>query len=302
MSVLLLWLVFRNVSIPEIISELGRVPLAILFIYLAVNILVMGLMSIRWQMLAMGRFNKKAVWHFFIATMIGNFYGLFLPSTVGGDVVKWAHLSHLEITKKKLIFSVLVDRMMGMTGMFLLATLAVLAAQEYLGLALPPMVGYASLAFLAVLLVFFLVLAFPQILLIGNSMPFLNKIMPKNMLGQLAGYFKGNRRLLIAMLGLSLINHIIIFTMTGIVGQAVGMNVSLLYFLVFIPLISMVVLLPISFSGFGAGELAFVYFFSLVGVPAETVLVLTSLMVVFKILLALLGWLAGLVWGLKPKE
>lgn len=301
-SALLLWLVFRNVSLVEVYTQLKAISPLVLILYVVANMVIFYVLAVRWQMLAFGKYDKVAAWHFFMATLIGNFYGLFLPSTIGGDLVKWAHLSHLELSKKKLFFSVFLDRVIGMIGMLMLGAAAIFIAQYSFGVILPPIFTFISIGFLAGVTSFILLILFPVGFNLLSKVPLLGKKLPIDLIFQLQDYFLRQKKLLLGLLPLALLTHIAVFSLTGVVGQAVGFNISLIYFLVFIPLISLVLLLPVSFSGFGAGELAYIYFFALAGVRSETVLVLTSLMVVTRIMLALLGWLTGVIYSLTVKK
>ena len=70
---------------------------------------------------------------------------------------------------------------------------------------------------------------------------------------------------------------------------ALGIDIALPHFLVFVPIILFVQLLPISVAGLGTREAAFVYFFGSVGVGAESAFALSLLFFAGTILSAVPG-------------
>ena len=55
---------------------------------------------------------------------IGYLFNLVIPGAVGGDVVKAAYLSRMQIKKTQAIASMVLDRIVGLLGLFLLAATA----------------------------------------------------------------------------------------------------------------------------------------------------------------------------------
>ncbi len=61
----------------------------------------------------------------------------------------------------------------------------------------------------------------------------------------------------------------------GILGHSVGINASWTEYLIFVPIVWILIMLPISVSGVGLREGAFVYLFMLIGVEKELALLLS---------------------------
>ena len=93
-------------------------------------------------------------------TMVGSFFDLVMPSNSGGDIVKAAavvrHVGQGRRTRG--VMSVAFDRILGLIGLFLLSSIAVVAGQKYVRtipgnsnlLVLLPLVTVGSLAFFRV--------------------------------------------------------------------------------------------------------------------------------------------------------
>jgi uncharacterized membrane protein YbhN (UPF0104 family) len=60
-------------------------------------------------------------------SFVGAFFNLVIPGAVGGDLVKAAYLARMNLPKTQAITTLLVDRIVGLLGLFLLASIAALA-------------------------------------------------------------------------------------------------------------------------------------------------------------------------------
>ena len=55
---------------------------------------------------------------------IGNVFNLVIPGAVGGDLIKAAYLVRMQIKKTQAIASMVIDRILGLLGLFILAAVA----------------------------------------------------------------------------------------------------------------------------------------------------------------------------------
>ncbi|MBI4200852.1 MAG: flippase-like domain-containing protein, partial [Chloroflexi bacterium] len=94
----------------------------------------------------------------------------------------------------------------------------------------------------------------------------------------------------------SIVFHLMVVLINYFIFLALGLNVPFVYCLLFIPIISAIQLLPISISGFGVREGAYVYFFG--GVGLSSVEAIASSLV-FWALVALVSLAGGLTFSLR---
>ena len=78
---------------------------------------VLALTSYRWSRFFQTTDEKIRYISFLESNYIGSFYNLILPTSNGGDFIKWTHLKQLNISKTKLFLSVFADRFIGMTAL-----------------------------------------------------------------------------------------------------------------------------------------------------------------------------------------
>ena len=60
----------------------------------------------------------------FLLGFIGNVFNLVIPGAVGGDLIKAAYLVRMHVKKTQAIASMVIDRILGLLGLFILAGIA----------------------------------------------------------------------------------------------------------------------------------------------------------------------------------
>lgn len=126
LSILLLIYLFYSVGWQELISSVkllsgGRIILVILLILLS-RVATFA----RWHVLLQIE-SIKVNWKDSLRlTFAGLFAANFLPTTIGGDVVRLAGAMRLKVSGSLAAASLIVDRLIGMTGMALIAPLGLI--------------------------------------------------------------------------------------------------------------------------------------------------------------------------------
>jgi uncharacterized membrane protein YbhN (UPF0104 family) len=108
------------------IREVFSRPLDLRLLAIAQAIFLIGVVStfVRWYLLVRvidPRFTLRAA---VLLGFIGNVFNLVIPGAVGGDLIKAAYLARMHIKKTQAIASMVIDRVIGLLGLFMLATIA----------------------------------------------------------------------------------------------------------------------------------------------------------------------------------
>ena len=82
-------------------------------------------------------------------SFVGAFFNLVIPGAVGGDLVKAAYLSRMNLPRTQAITTLLVDRIVGLLGLFFLASVTALAGWSELSPAIQRLGIFAMLMALA---------------------------------------------------------------------------------------------------------------------------------------------------------
>lgn len=230
----------------------------------------------------------------FISSIRAHFVGLWfnqvLPTGLGGDVVKIAILKHkigLGIATRAAI----IDRVSGlMILMFLLFVQFPLYTIYFqnpnwaIGLALLSSVSFVGVLFLA---------WFANRLNGRFQLPFAIR----HLVALFADiWFFRRGRLLWEQFWTSLIVHLNGVVSFGLIGLSLGIDVDPVLFLLVVPLVFLVALMPLSLAGWGIREAGAVWLFSIVGVSAEGAL---GMSVGFGMLLLISGVPGLIVWMVK---
>ena len=217
---------------------------------------------------------------------VGAFYNLFLPTGVGGDAVKMYELSREDGETASAISSVLVDRFLGLFVLLAMALLALVASSE---LVRPDVRILIVAAFLGCLIGVALLFQRRWIEAWGRRLR----------LDRLLGRFKvlrdiytsfhvyGGVALLRATLA-SIVWNVILIVSYRLLGEAVGIDLSIGYYLLLVPVISVLLLIP-SVGGLGVREGATMLLFSRAGVAESQALALAVAHDATLIVTALIG-------------
>ncbi|UCE87288.1 MAG: flippase-like domain-containing protein [Deltaproteobacteria bacterium] len=283
-AALALWWWIARVSLAELLEALGRIaPLAAL-VALALTFGNLGIGAVRWHILmrAYGAVAVPPIAQLARTYLIGLFFNTFLPANVGGDVFR-AHVTRKAFPRVPGAYLiVLVERVFGLAGLFLLAS-AVLLVHPIPGIE----VWVAALC---------LMLA-----LSGAASPLLIHLFGRRLpwrLRELARALPSVHapRMLLGVLFLSVCTQ----TVAALTGHALIDSlwpaVSLGDSLVLIPVALISVYLP-TIAGLGARETAFVVLFGTVGVPEADATAASLAMLAVHLVVALTG---GLVHVLAP--
>jgi uncharacterized membrane protein YbhN (UPF0104 family) len=240
-------------------GQLGRVLSAVRFEYcfaaLAVYSLAQLVSSYRWLVLsrALGFTDR---WPRYVALYyVGMFFNLFLPTAIGGDVVRAWCLAGGPGRRGKALLSVISERLSGLLALLALGCLA--------GCARP-----AAVPWWAVGLVWLIAAGAAGGLV---ALPALGRwSAPARALAEGLCLFRGQRRRWAAAFGLSLIVQAASFVEVWLLARGLGLPVSFLAFAVVVPLVTLLTMLPVSVNGVGVREGSLAVLLGPAGVgPAE---------------------------------
>jgi uncharacterized protein (TIRG00374 family) len=94
---------------------------------------MLGLCIYRWNLLLRVQGLQLEAWDVTRFTMVGVFFNLVLPGSVSGDLIKMAFVArHAKDKKTEAILTVLLDRVLGLFGLFIVASIMVVCYLSFL--------------------------------------------------------------------------------------------------------------------------------------------------------------------------
>ncbi len=266
--------------------------------FVVMNVLISFLMtflvSYRWSMLLIKKPKLRDVWVFTKSTLAAAFYGLFFPTAAAGDVFKWIIVDekYPEIPKTKLLGSVILDRFIGMS-MFVLAGVVMLILARFKGVNVPWIIELVFLGLLTACVIFYVALIFFDLTKIWK-IKWLEKF---KVVSELVN--KGNVKQIFKGTLISLISEFLWICQMWFISWYFGAGLSIMSIFIYLPIISMILILPISFAGFGAREQLYLFFFGALARSPESVLLASTLSGILGIFSSLLGGLITLTPDFK---
>jgi uncharacterized membrane protein YbhN (UPF0104 family) len=255
-----------------------------------VYLVTQGFSAVRWTALARPLGIKtpfKAMLRYYL---IGMFFNLFAPGTVGGDVSRVYYLVRDEemraqghsVTTVHATMSVLMDRAIGMVVLVWLGAAGLLLFPDY---AVPHTARVATF-----------------LLSLGLSLgalftPLLRRLLPEDghhLLVKLRLMFRSYRthwRALLEAALLSLVVHLIQAWIHVLMGRALDLNVPYSFAIIVYPLVGTFAAIPISLNGLGLREGGYIFLLAVIGIGNEKG-------IAFGLLLFLVVALDSLIGGL----
>ncbi len=242
---------------------------------------------------------KKALSFYFT----GLFFNNFLLSFVGGDAVRIYDITKSTGKNSEAVSTVFLDRLI---GLITLIVFAFIAASFALGMADLKNVMYLILIFMSgvIFIVYFLYSkSFAK-----KFESFGKKIIPKQFHGYISdiynsySFYRKRPKLIFKLFGISIFVQMFRVFVHYLCARSLGVSVGIEYFFLFVPIIAIVILLPITVGGFGLREYSGSSLFALVGVAGSEAALFEFMAFVIMIISSFPGVLTFIFRGQNEKK
>ena len=237
------------------------------------------LMPVKWNLL-LRSIDIGISWYEVIKIyFISSFLGVFLPPTVGGDIVRAYYVHKKRHELSGIISSIVIERLIGLIALLVFGVAGCLILVNQLTNVTFDLTNILlmSVGIIVVVTGGFIISLhkrFGQVLISR-----LDNLKDIKVLGKVSKFiikfydsytmFKTRKKILLIFFVLTCVEVSLPIIRGYLIAVALHVNVPLLYFFAFVPIILMLIRLPISFDGFGINEGGFVYFLSLVGISTS---------------------------------
>lgn len=290
-SVGLLWFIFSKINFAQTKDVVSRADLNFIWQALGVFLLINVFLLTRWYILVKAldlNVRTISIVRYFFVGLFGN---LFLPSSVGGDLIKIYGMCKETTFKPRVVASVLLDRLSGFAAIVIVSTLAFFGGYNYIEnkFLLVPIVVLAILS-LGVGAVLFNETIYGFGCSIFNKFPKIKETLMK--LHYDISLLKGRRAEGYKAIAISCLSQITFSLVFFLIAKALHQDIPFIYFLIFVPFICVVSSFP-SIGGLGIREMGAAYMFSKIGVDNGIAVSISLVNFLFMILVGLIG---GLVY------
>ena len=269
---------FSQIDPVDTLQALLGIDLPFLFAVLLLVAIDRTVMVARWLVLLRASHTavslKSAAWIYLVSSFVGSF----LPAGVGGDAARAYTLARRTDQGGEAVASVAVDRMSGMVSIVVLGIAGLLLWSERLGDDIRQIGLWLAAIVSAV------------VLLAVRADTLLRLLVPARYrdtgplarvvhLADAMARYRARPLALAVVLTLSFTVQLLRILQAYLLGLGLGMTVSLGYYLVFMPIGLLMLLLPVSISGFGLPQGVIVWLLRPIGVPDSQSLALSTLIV-----------------------
>lgn len=262
-----------------------------LYMALAFGLMIAAVLflAMRWAILMKSyRYSLKTS-QLFGFYLIGMFFNNFLPTSIGGDIMRIYKLIGVTDDRTSAFASVIIERLMGIAATLFMSIWALIYISQQF--------HDWRLLFAAVVL-FLLIMAFFALLLRDWSFRIILKVFEKftvfkigqkfSKLFEAIHYFQDHRSVLFQVFLLSFISQFLIVSMNYLVALAFNIQVSFGYLLMVVPISFVITMLP-SINGIGIRDLGFVGLLAQVGVSTAEALTLSFMNLIIPMVLSTAG-------------
>ncbi len=287
--IIFFYLIF-NLDVEVVFSLLSTIRVEYVILSLAITIPSIFLKGLKWKTVIRSYETDYNLFSASKAWIIGFFMGTITPGRVG-DLTRAFYLKRdVGITAGKSLTTVFIDRIVDIFVIFSVGLLSAFIVASTL---------FGSFNPLFVIITFFAIFVVMVIIMTNKKMmrfllkPLSKKLIPekykKNTKVIFNDFYRGisemDKRKILTSFTLALILWMVTTFQYYLLSLALGIDISFVFFLTIVPIVTIFDMLPVSFSGIGTRDAALIFFFSFILLPAEPAISLSLLVFTFNYLI-----------------
>ena len=247
----------------------------------------------KWLLLLRAKGSPITFWRLLVINYIGGFWGLVLPSSVSADIVRGYYLSKSTANVSLAVTSMVIDRLMGALSLVFLGCFSIWMVGDTFGLVLvharliaASIAGGGALG---------IALLFHNDFIYWVDRRIIQRVADRKIIRQVRRWivsclqYRQYPQTLCMSFLLTMFVQILRILVFYAVALSFGVHVSVTYYFIFVPLMMLLIILPVSINGIGVREGSFVAFFALVGVPSAQAFIISFVVSVLTTLMTAVG-------------
>lgn len=305
---ILVYIFTRVVRINELWDNLRNADASYLVAAVAVYFLVQTLSAYRWYLLLRPLGIESSFPKILALYYLGMYFNFFLPSAIGGDFFKVYYLHKETGRLSASTASVFLDRDIGMGGLLLAATVVAAYGGTRIpphgGVLLAPVFALIGLAFIAANLALFYRRSYNLLHRLLSLFRMKKADVKVERLFDSVNSYRGEWRLAVVALIISLGVQVGCAFVNMLAASAIGLHTQhgWIDYMVFIPAIGLIGMIPLSVNGAGWREASYILLFQSVGAQLHEAATLSLLWLGILVVTSLPGGIIYLARGSRSKE
>lgn len=309
-GILLFILILTRINLVSLCNIFLTIDPVFLGLALIVNFIAVLLKAEKWRVIVNAIKGDFPLSSSVKAFFVGFSFSTITPAKIG-DFVKVFYIKDERCGWGQSLSTVVIDRLIDIILLFSIAGIGIYGFSllyhiEILSLSIELLI-IAALCGIVYLI-------FNKQLLSILLKPFFNHFVPAKLKDRVKEYyhdfFSGltsiyhNKRCLYTSVGIGILSWIPPIVYGYLLARSIGISIDILFFILVIPVLSLLDLLPISISGIGTRDVALIFLFGLFKIPAVEAVAFSLLYLFMSYwLIALIGAMVYLKYPIKiPKE
>jgi uncharacterized protein (TIRG00374 family) len=265
-SLSVLTLLYRQVDMPSLASQLAAIqflPLAIFFVLLALNTL---LSAAKWRIFLKADGIEHPLGRLFISYYVASFFTVLLPSTIGGDSYRIYDMTRRGSGAGHVAASVLADRLTGFLALSVLGLIFPFLGWHLIPdhrLLLIPLVVFGGLLVMVWLLIqrtlLLRLMTFFRLDRIGTLHRFTDRFFRSIQV------YRSRPGVLAQAMAISFLFQCNVILAIYCLSEALGLGIPPLFYGVAVPVVSLIEAIPISIFGIGLRDTGYMLLFAQIG-------------------------------------
>jgi glycosyltransferase 2 family protein len=292
-SIALLAFLFSRVDVGKLWANARQASLAWIAIALGAYAGTVIASVWRWWLLLEAQDVDMPFTTLFASMSVALFFNNFLPSNIGGDVVRITDTAKVARSKTTAAIVVLADRTMGLMALVLIAAIGVTFVASGGRVPLPIWPSWLWGGFTSGIVAGGLMLWSPSgVGWVLRPLTILHPEWVGGRIGSITGVlhrFRTHFGAVVLCFAGAVIVQILTVAFGWCVARALGIHISAFDLAVLIPLAGVVQMIPVSVNGFGVREAMYSLYFTRIGLPIEAAILLSLTTTALVMLYSLTG-------------
>lgn len=298
LSLGLLFLLYRRIDLAQVKATFAQVqpgPVVLLYVLLLLNTVIN---AFKWKQLLKADGSDIPLLPLVGSYLVASFLNLFLPSNIGGDAYRVYYVANRSKRTAHSFASVLADRLSGFVVLVLFGF--VFGLVGFNKLPSPEVLWIPAIA------TAILVAAIGTLLHRRFATWCIENLLPRSWLKlrefgmqllESVQQYRSAPGVFLKTMSLSVLFQFNACCCVYVLSRSLNLDTPFIYFLIFVPFISLLEALPISIYGLGIRDNAYVYFFTTVGLTAAQSAAMALAYVVMTLIYSTSG---GIILLLRP--
>ena len=295
----ILYILSLSFNLTDAIQLIFKSNIVFVSVGLLIIILLRIIVVFRWKIILNYQNFSVPIYELIKINYISTAIGQVLPGGIGGDLLRGYKLNQKYKQLSNTASSILLDRILGIGSMAITSLFGSIIS-DFMGL------NFGTTLYIAVFCFFFIAGFYLVSRSNQSSFPVfsvkndrINKLFEKlkKLINSVTDKTKIKKIFLSVSsisIGVQLLRCVIFYFLF----LAFDQNVEFIYFLIAIPITLILAIIPISIAGLGVREGSLVFFFTAIGVPAETSIAVGILFHLLQIIVSL----PGIIWWIFEKK